>query len=224
MRFDRRRLLWSFAASTTINVIVWAACGTHFPVRGFEAQSPREKLVISMSKIRIEHRRSPQPRPTAPTEEPPPSFLGPPQPAALALPQGWKRQDFGNIAETDTTIWVDWKKQTPNFVPRVFLWQKKIDANAGYMHRPSLNDAVAEVLTSLHADDAEIYISRSERVCNGERAGWYLSYVKRDDDPPLRFDETVFLVDQTIFRATYIRRADQAEDPETRKALDTLCA
>ena len=222
VRRDRLRLFWSFVASAIVNISVWVVWSARIPLwNDVHANPIHEKLVISSAKVRIERRivRRPQP---PPPEVPPPSFLGPPQPAALSLPHGWARQDFGNVAQTDTTIWLDWGKQSAKFVPRVFLWQKKFDVE--YMHRPSLQDAVDEVLTSLHADNAEIAISKAQRVCDGQRDGWFLSYVKPDDDPPMHIDETIFMTGETVFRATYIRPVDQPEDTQTRDALNTLCA
>lgn len=175
--------------------------------------------MVSSSSIRIERRNTSRPRHRASAE---PAYVSPQQPAALWLPHGWAKENFGNIAETNTTLWLDWAKQTSNFVPRVFLWQKRMDDR--YMHKASLQDAVEEVLSSLRAGNAEIYVSKAQRVCAGERVGWFLSYVKRDDDPPLHFDETVFMAGEIVFRATYIRPVDQPEDTKTREALSTLCA
>jgi hypothetical protein len=147
--------------------------------------------------------------------------LAPPQPASLALPPNWAKQDFGFLAATDTTTWLDWKKQSGAWVSRVFLWQRKVEEH--YMRRSSLRDAVEEILSSLRAEDATVYASKAQRVCGGRRAGWFLSYAKPKDDPPLHFDETLLMAGGTIYRATYIRAVDQAEDTKTRDALNTLC-
>ncbi len=149
-------------------------------------------------------------------------MLAPPPPASLALPSGWSRQDFAFLGTTDTAEWLDWSKtkQSAKWVPRVFLWRMKTEA--GYMHAPSLHDAVAHILTSLR-QDARLHASRAQRVCDGQSEGWYLSYVKPDDDPPLHFDETVFMAGDKVFRAIYIRAVDQPEDPKTLEALNSLC-
>lgn len=144
----------------------------------------------------------------------------PPVVASLSVPPGWERQDFGNVAETEVTLWLDWKKQTANFVPRLFLWQKKEEPD---MPEPSLQEAVQNVLSTLRNEDDELYTSKAQRVCRGERPGWFVSYVKREDDPPMHFDETLFVANGTIYRATYIRPADQPEDAQAREALNTLC-
>lgn len=149
-------------------------------------------------------------------------MMAPPPPATLALPQGWTRQDFGFLGTTETAEWLDWKNQSAKWVPRVFVW--RIKAEAGYMSRSSLHDAVHGVLSSLHEEGAKLYASKAQRVCDGQRPGWFLSYVKTADDPPLHLEETIFLDGGTIYRATYIRAAGQPEDAKTRAALNTLCA
>lgn len=148
-------------------------------------------------------------------------MLAPPPPATLALPQGWTREDFGFLGTTKAAEWLDWKNQSAKWVPRVFVW--RIDADPAYMSRPSLHDAVAQVLSTLHDERARMYISRAQAVCNGQRPGWFLSYVKTEDDPPLHLEETMFMDGTTIYRATYIRAAGQREDQQTRAALNTLC-
>lgn len=149
-------------------------------------------------------------------------MMAPPPPASLALPQGWTRQDFGFLGTTETAEWLDWKHQSAKWVPRVFVW--RIKAETGYMSRSSLHDAVHAVLSSLHDEGAKLYASKAQRVCGGERPGWFLSYVKTEDDPPLHLEETIFLDGDTIYRATYIRAAGEPEDAKTREALNTLCA
>lgn len=92
------------------------------------------------------------------------------------------------------------------------------------MSRPSLQGAIREILSSLRDGGAKVYASKAQPVCGGQRRGWLLSYVKPGDDPPLHFDETLFMIGETIYRATYIRAADQREDSKTREALNTLCS
>jgi hypothetical protein len=148
-------------------------------------------------------------------------MLAPPPPATLALPKGWSRQDFGFLGTTKAAEWIDWKNQSAKWVPRVFVW--RIDADPAYMSRPSLRDAIAQVLSTLHDERAKMYASRAQAVCNGQRPGWFLSYVKTEDDPPLHMEETIFMDGSTIYRATYVREAGQQEDAKTRAALNTLC-
>jgi hypothetical protein len=148
--------------------------------------------------------------------------MAPPLPATLALPHGWSRQDFGFLETTQTAEWIDWNNQSAKWVPRVFLWRYK--AGDGYMRSTSsLSDIIADIVSTLRTERAKLYVSKAQRVCGGERAGWFLSYVKTSDDPPLRFDETLFVAGDTIFRAIYIRAAGQPEDAKTRQALNTLC-
>jgi hypothetical protein len=241
---DRGRLFWSLLASAILHIFTWAALmwsGHLSFLRNVQTGQPRETIMVSLSPIRIERRavpqpqrrpkivRAPHPKPPRRSRQPqhmvsaPPQGapLSPPQPAALFLPPSWAKQDFGNKAATDTTLWLDWTKQSGSFVPRVFLWQMK--AVPGYMRGPSLQDAVQDVLASLRARDAKVYISKPQRVCSGKRLGWFFSYVKPSDDRPLHYDETLFMAGDTIYRATYIRRDDQPEDTKTREGLNSLC-
>jgi hypothetical protein len=244
-RSDRARLLWSLVASVILHVFTWAALtwSGHFSFwRYVQSEQQHETIVVSLSLIRIERRTVPQPQrrlkivrvpqpkqqlpqhprqPRRMVSAPQGPSLSPPQPAALSLPPAWAKQDFGNKAATDTTLWLDWTKQSGTFVPRVFLWQLK--AVAGYMRGPSLQDAVEDVLASLRARDATVYISKAQRVCSGKRPGWFFSYVKPSEDRLLHYDETLFMAGDTIYRATYIRRDDQPEDTKTREGLNTLC-
>jgi hypothetical protein len=157
----------------------------------------------------------------APAEAPQAASMAPPQPATLALPHGWTKQDFGFLGTIDTTEWLDWKHQSAKWVPRVFLWKWKV--KTGYMSRPSLQETIKQILASLHDEGAKIYASNSEHVCDGQRPGWYLSYTKTSDTPPIRFDETLYMSGEIFYRAMYLRAADQPEDSATRKALDTFC-
>lgn len=212
-RSDRLRLLWSFLASTALNVLIAAVLSAQFASsRYVRTEQPRERLVVLSSSIRIEHRSIARPR-IRQAETLPPQ-------GALSVPRDWDKQDFGNIAETSVTLWLDWTKQTASFVPRLFLWQKKEDPE---MPRPSLQDAVQDVLSTLHNEDDKVYASNAQRVCGGKRPGWFFSYVKPGDDPPLHFEETLLVAGGTIYRATYIRPAGQPEDPKARDALNTLC-
>lgn len=185
------------------------------------AQEPREALLPALP-VHIEHPTAAKSRRATSAELQTLSGLSPPQPAALTLPHGWAKQDFGNKASSDTAVWLDWTKRRTAFVPRVFLWQRK--AETPYMRPPSLRDAVDDVVASLQAKDVRIYASKAQRVCSGTRPGWFFAYVNLDDDPPVELEETVFFARGTIYRATYIRPANEPEDPATREALNTLCS
>lgn len=165
-----------------------------------------ETVVISPSQIRVESRGA---------------ASAPVRPATLKLPAGWSRQDFGNMAGTNTTVWLDWTKTGKNFVPHVLVGD--LQASAGYMRGESLQAAVRDRLAGLRAGGATIESSASVRVCRGKRPGWFFSYTKLWDDPPLRFDEALYLADGTITMAIYMRPADQPEDRRTRNALLSLC-
>jgi hypothetical protein len=196
--------------------------GQVFGVRNVELPAPRESFSVSFSKLRVEQRRRPPPQRhiiSAPVEM---GSMAPPLPATLALPHGWSRQDFGFLETTDTAEWIDWTNQTAKWVPRVFLWRFK--AKEGYMRSvPSLHDTIADILSTLRNENAKVFVSRAQTVCNGQRSGWFLSYIKTMDDPPLQFDETLFVDGENIYRATYIRVVGQREDSKTREALNTLC-
>jgi hypothetical protein len=222
-------ILWSLLASALLHLFAWAGLtwSGHLSFwRNVQFERPHETLMVSLSLIRIERRTIPQPpkhsqQARRMVSAPQGPSLSPPQPAALSLPPAWAKQDFGNKAATDTTLWLDWTKQSGTFVPRVFLWQMK--AVAGYMRGPSLQGAVADVLASLRARNAKVYVSKAQRVCSGRRLGWFFSYAKPSEDRPLHYDETLFMAGDTIYRATYIRREDQPEDTKTREGLNTLC-
>jgi hypothetical protein len=248
----RARLRWSLAASVLLNLIAWVALPALLNVRNEHLSRERIVVSASFvrferrARIRATARSTPRPTPRAiATRTPPPpsrtrrairiarvtpapqsvpesEMLGPPPPASIALPSGWSRQDLAFLGTTNTAEWLDWthSKKNEKWVPRIFLWQ--MQAKTGYMHQPTLDDAVKQILDTLH-EDAKMQASRAQRVCSGERRGWFLSYVKPEDDPPLHFDETIFMVGQKIYRAIYIRSVDQAEDQKTREALNTLC-
>lgn len=224
-----RRLLWSLLASAVLNAGFWLllpSMASHTSV----AVPSRETVRVSISRLRIERRplRTPHPRRTRTTIAPhvatadTTTDIAPAPPAYIALPSGWSRQGFAFLGTTETAEWLDWSKtkHSEKWVPRVFLWRMKMES--GYMQHLSLHDAVEHILATLR-QDAKITVSRAQRVCDGERDGWFLSYVKPDDDPPLHFDETVLLADGKVYRAMYIRAVSQPEDPDTRDALNSVC-
>ena len=215
------RFYWALLGSVAINIAMWVALGAYlFPLRDAESQ-PRQQI-FKVSSITLHAHRAVRRRPPPVASEPAENTeMAPPQPATLALPAGWSKQDFGFLGTTDATIWLDRSKHRGKWIPRVFLWDKKVEP--GYMQRPSMHDVIKDILASLHDEHAVMYASRPHRVCNGLRSGWFLSYSKPEDDPPLHFDETLFMANDTIYRATYIRGADQPEDSKAREALNTLC-
>jgi hypothetical protein len=224
-----RRFLWSLLASAILNIFAWVALPARYSA-WFTTPAPaaREKVAVAYSPVHLKRRiiPSPKPRRVAFAPAPPPQTtdagsMGPPQPATLALPHSWAKQDFGYLDTLDTTEWLDWKHQSAKWVPRVFLWKWKV--KIGYMSRPSLQGTIKQIIDSLHDEGAKLYASNAEQVCGGQRSGWYLSYTKTSDTPPIRFDETLYMTGETVYRAMYLRAADQPEDVATRKALDTLC-
>jgi hypothetical protein len=143
----------------------------------------------------------------------------PHQSAALKLPASWATQDNGNAAAANTTVWMDFKKARGPFVPQVMLWH----VNAAFLSGPTLNDAIHDIVASLHAEGAKVYVSKAQRVCGGKRLGWFLAYEKPNGDPTWQFEDTLYLAGDTVYRATYSRPDGEAEDQKTRAALDTLC-
>lgn len=241
-RGNLRRLLWSVLISTLLNAGFWVLLPSllsHARV----AETSREVVRVSLSPLHFQRRtrttmhaqpkrKSIVPRHTSPhvsvrpRKEAPSTAttteLAPAPPAYISLPSGWSRQEFAFLGTTETAEWLNWgkTKHSDKWVPRVFLWRMKMES--GYMQRLSLHDAVEHILGTLR-QDAKIHVSKAQRLCDGERDGWFLSYVKPDDDPPLHFDETVLLAQGKVYRAMYIRSVDQPEDPDTREALNSLC-
>lgn len=216
-----RRFLWALLASAILNSFAWVIFPARYAASVIRpSHLPRERITVTFARVSIE-RKHIRPPPAPAPEVPQAASMAPPQPATLALPHGWSKQDFGFLDTVDTAEWLDWKHQSAKWVPRVFLWKWKV--KTGYMSRPSLQDTIKQIISSLHDEGAKLYASNAEQVCNGDRAGWYLSYTKTSDTPPIRFDETLYMSGETVYRAMYLRAADQPEDTATRKALDTLC-
>lgn len=143
----------------------------------------------------------------------------PHQSAALKLPASWATQDNGNAAAANMTVWMDFKKARGAFVPQVMLWH----VNAAFLSGPSLHDGVRDIVESLRAEGAKVYVSKAQRVCGGKRLGWFLAYKKPNTDPPWQFEDTLYMAGDTVYRATYSRPDGLEEDKKTRAALDTLC-
>lgn len=143
----------------------------------------------------------------------------PHQSAALKLPASWATQDNGNAAAANMTVWMDFKKARGAFVPQVMLWH----VNAAFLSGPSLHDAVQDIVGSLRAEGAKVYASKAQLVCGGKRLGWFLAYKKPNTDPPWRFEDTLYMAGDTVYRATYSRPDGEPEDEKTRVALNTLC-
>ena len=219
------RLLCSLLASAMVNIFAWTgiALSTHtLPYATTKRQQSRETLIVSSSTVHIERRIVR--RRQSPASAPPAERVAPVLPVtpSLYLPRSWTKQDTGNEGMLNVALWLDWTKQTAEFVPRVFLWQRQLTDPDG--RRASLKDAVQDILTTLHAEGDKLYASNPQRVCDGTQPGWFLSYDKPEDDPPVHIDDTLFVAGDTVFRATYVRPVGQPEDPKTRDALNSLCA
>jgi hypothetical protein len=215
------RLFYSFLASAVLNIFIWAAVAWLGRIDFYQAvkEQPREQIAATAS-VQIEHRvpRAPQrAQPRHRTRVEPALPEGP----SLSVPSGWEKHDIGHEGMQDAALWLDWSKQTAEFVPRVFLWQKPMMDEDG--RRLSLREAVHDVVAYLRDEGDKLFESRAQRVCGGKRLGWFLSYDKPEDDPPVHIDD-IFLKDgDTVYRATYARPIEQKEDVRTRRALSSLC-
>lgn len=201
--------LWSLLGSTILNAVAWWTFFAHVSALRADDARDADPIAVSSSRLRIERR---------PARRPPP----PARPATLTLPAGWSQQDFGNMAGTNTTVWLDWTKAGKNFIPHVLVGD--LPAAGGYMRADSLQAAVRDRLAGLRAGGAKIEQSAPMRVCRGTRAGWFFSYAKLWDDPPLRFDEALSVAGGRVTMAVYMRPAGQPEDARTRAALAGLCS
>jgi hypothetical protein len=214
------RLLYAFLASAVLNIFIWATVAWLAQLAFAAAlnEQPREQLAITSS-VRIE-RVQPQPQP-AKLRHRARAERGLEEGPSLAVPSGWEKHDIGHEGMQDAALWLDWSKQTAEFVPRVFLWQKPMIAEDG--RRLSLREAVHDVVAYLNDEGDKLFESRAQLVCGGRRLGWFLSYDKPEDDPPIHIDD-VFLTDgNVVYRATYARPIEQKEDVRTRRALNSLC-
>ena len=197
--------------SAIVNIIAWWAFLASISVLRAGQDGMPEAIVVSSSRVRVERSAARAPVPAEPAG-----------PATLALSPRWSKQDAGNMAASDAAVWLNWSKQSKNFVPRVIV--ADLRASAGYMHGGSLRAAVRDRLDGLRAGAAAVSTSTPLRVCHGTRPGWFFSYAKLWDDPPLRFDEALYVAHGTIYMAVYMHPADQPEDPHARDALTSLCS
>ena len=183
---------------------------------------PKKKLVAAL--MPSEHPHVPRPHarlgPSRDLAGSPSMSFTKDQNATLKVPVNWDQQDFANGAAADKTLWVDFRKARGAVVPRVFLLHLK----TAYMSGPTLPDAVHDILANLASEGAKMYVSKAKRVCRGTRPGWFLSYKKPNDDPPLEFVDTLYVSGDTVYRATYSRPEGQPMDAKTVTALSTLCS
>ncbi len=226
----------AFLASAALNLVAWTVA----PLVGNGPPGPSETLAVVTTRIRIEHRPKPTPTPKPsptpkPFRPPTPKFrrhhnatpagpVSPPMMAQIALPGNWKQAYMGSarVNDRDVRLWLDWSHQSKEFVPRIFLWHRVIDAMDP--REVSLQDAVNGVVQQLKDEGGvEFQIDRPERVCGGRYPGWFLSYNKLDGDPKIHVDDMLLVANYNIYRATYVRTLDEPENPETREALHSLC-
>jgi hypothetical protein len=208
--------LWPFVGSAILNVFAWSAFLAYLSMQ-IHAPGETRELVLSSSPIRIEHRPQRKPKVRARGT----ASVASSQSPAVKLPAGWDKQDFGYVDLNDVTVYLDWTKQSKNFVSHVLATTLK-DSD-GDIKVASLQAAVRERLEGLRAGAATVNVSEPARICHGKRPGWFFSYTKLWDDPPLHFDESLFIANGAVHLVVYMRAADQPEDQRTRKALMNLC-
>jgi hypothetical protein len=226
----------AFLASAIANLVAWTVA----PLAGNGPPTPTETIAVVAAHVRIEHRPKPTPTPKpSPTPRPfrpatprfhphrsavPAGPVSPPMLPTIALPANWKTTYMGSarVNDRDVRLWLDWSHQSKEFVPRVFLWHRVIDAMDP--REVSLRDAVDGVLEQLKDEgNVEFQIDRPERVCGGRYPGWFLSYNKLDGDPKIHIDDMLLVANNNIYRATYVRTLDEPENPATVAALHSLC-
>ncbi|HTZ56134.1 MAG TPA: hypothetical protein VMB20_13840 [Candidatus Acidoferrum sp.] len=227
------RVFRAFVASVVINLVLWTVAP--WLGRTLHREAP-ETVAVTTTRIRIEHRAPPTPIPQ-PRATPrrtakhgvhrhgaPAGPVAPPMTATLLLPPNWKTTYMGSarVNDRDVRLWLDWSDQSAEFVPRVFLWRRAIDAMDP--REVTLRVAVAGVLAQLKDEGGvKFYASRPERVCNGRYPGWFLSYDKLDGDPHIHIDDLLLVANNFIYRATYVRTLDVRESPKTVAAMRSLC-
>lgn len=86
-----------------------------------------------------------------------------------------------------------------------------------------MEGAVDDIVESLRPGGVKVSVSKAQRVCNGKLAGWYLAYEKPHGDPPGQYENVLFMRGDTVYRVMYSRPDGQAEDENTRRALNTFC-
>lgn len=215
-RHRRWPLFWPLLGSAILNVFTWSAFFAYLSMRNHAAGETRE-LVLSSSPIRIEHPAQTKPKIRVRGE----ASVAPSQSPMVKLPAGWDEQDFGYVDLTDTAVYLDWTKQSKNFVSHLLV--AKLKGSDGYIEAGSLQAAVRDRLAGLRAGGATVNVSEAARVCHGTRPGWFFSYTKLWDDPPLHFDESLFIANGTVYMAVYMHAADRPGDQRTIKALTSLC-
>ena len=231
-RNGNARLLGCYLASAVLNLIAWmAAIWLGNPIRN---SAPAEILAIQTTPVRMERAAPPTPAPT-PAPKPSPRYrphrsviavepITPPLRPTLSLPRNWQTTYMGSagVNDRDVRLWLDWSHQSAEFVPRIYLWHRTIDALDP--REVTLRDAVDGVVAQLKNEGSVIfYADRPERVCGGRYPGWFLSYDKRDGDPKIHVDDMLLIAHNTIYRATYVRTLDEAENHPTQQALHSLC-
>ena len=226
-----RRLLGCYLASVLLNLVAWSlAIWVGNPIRHVV---PDEVLAIRTTRIRLEHAPPSTPAPVSTPEprhirpHPRAIALGPATPPTrptLSLPKNWQTTYMGSagVNDRDVRLWLDWSHQSAEFVPRIYLWHRTIDALDP--REVTLRDAVNTVVAQLtNEGSVTFYANRPERVCGGRYPGWFLSYDKRDGDPKIHVDDMLLIAHNTIYRATYVRTLDEGESQKTREALRSLC-
>lgn len=141
----------------------------------------------------------------------------PPAPVAtLTAPSGWSRQElFGKFAPGMVSIYNDLSHRAGDFIPRIFLMEETAQST-------SLRDSVHDALRAFTDTGYRIRADKPQPVCGGRRPGWLIAYTKPGVEP-LTVEQTRLLAGRMLYTATYVRLSSQREDPDARRALNTLC-
>jgi len=220
------RFFSALLASIAINLIAWSAISMTSLLR--QRDDRPEKLAVVVSHLHLEKRPPPTPTPK-PTARPTASAVAlgpvtPPMQPTIALPGNWKTTYMGSarVNDRDIKLWLDWSNQSAEFVPRVFLWHRQIDALDP--REVTLHDEVQSVIAQLNNEGSvKFYANHAVRACNGRYPGWLLSYEKDDADPHVHIDDMLLVANDNIYRATYVRTLDERENAATVAALASLC-
>jgi hypothetical protein len=228
------RFFGALLASALINGFAW--CAISMMALHFHETQQRENFRIAVARLRFEHKPPPTPTPSpVPTPRPRvrpktrPNVVAagpvtPPMQATISLPKNWQTTYLGSarVNDRDIRMWLDWKSQSAEFVPRVYLWHREIDALDP--RSVSLTQTVQGVLAQLKNEGSvRFYASHAERACNGRYPAWYMSYDKLDGDPKIHIDDIFLIANSNVYRATYVRTLDEKEDATTVAALASLC-
>lgn len=68
-----------------------------------------------------------------------------------------------------------------------------------------------------------IHDNKAEKLCNGKQNGWFLSSTLSFGAKTMNVEQTYTLNGNTAYVVTYTRLSTASENPDARKALDSIC-